>query len=54
MRSVTRRMRSDKNFSQTSLFSFFIVYFGFHILFVHGIPESSQESMGFVEEVLTF
>ena len=46
-------MRSDRLFSQTSLF-FIIIYFGFLILFVHSIPETSQESIGFVEEVLTF
>jgi len=28
--------------------------FGFLIPFDHGIPESSQESIGFVEELLTF
>jgi len=53
MLSVTLGMRSDKHFSQTSLF-FFIIYFGFLIPFDHGIPESSQESIGFVEELLTF
>jgi hypothetical protein len=48
-------MRSDKHFSQTSLF-FVVLYFYilFLILFVHGILESSHESIGFVEELLTF
>jgi hypothetical protein len=51
-------MRSDKHFSQTSLFLFFFflfyLYFLFLIPFVHGILESSHESIGFVEELLTF
>jgi hypothetical protein len=44
-------MRSDKHFSQTS---FFFFHFLFLIPFVHGILESSHESIGFVEELLTF
>jgi membrane-anchored glycerophosphoryl diester phosphodiesterase (GDPDase) len=47
-------MRSDKHFSQTSLFFFLFFYFLFLIPFVHGILESSHESIGFVEELFTF
>ena len=41
---------SAKPASSSSSSSIFV----FLILFVHGIPETSQESIGFVEEVLTF
>ena len=51
-------MRSDKHFSQTSLFLFFFflfyLYFLFLILLFHCSFESSHESIGFVEEALTF
>ena len=43
-------MCSDKHLSQTSFF-FFYYYFLFLIPFVHGILESSHESIGFVEEL---
>ncbi len=51
---VTSRMRIDRQVSQISLlFLFIFVYLFFLILLVRGIPETSQESIGFVEESLT-